>query len=57
MNIILTFFKHNSDAVINDTTEALKYNDRYVKALLRRAKAYESKGGENLFFALEGRTQ
>ncbi|XP_032787115.2 mitochondrial import receptor subunit TOM70 [Daphnia magna] len=31
----------NYEAVIRDCTEALKYNGKYVKALHRRAKAYE----------------
>ncbi|KFM58121.1 Mitochondrial import receptor subunit TOM70, partial [Stegodyphus mimosarum] len=34
----------NFQAVINDTTKALEYNKSYVKALFRRAKAYEELG-------------
>ena len=47
--------KKKTDDVINDCTEALKLNNRYTKALSRRAKAYETKGGAYMFKALEGK--
>ncbi|GBL86209.1 Mitochondrial import receptor subunit TOM70 [Araneus ventricosus] len=34
----------NFEAVINDTSKALEYNKSYLKALYRRAKAYEELG-------------
>ncbi|XP_055939690.1 mitochondrial import receptor subunit TOM70-like [Argiope bruennichi] len=34
----------NFEAVINDTTKAVEYNKSYLKALYRRAKAYEELG-------------
>ena len=41
------------DKVIEDCTKALEYNDKYTKALFRRAKAYESTN--NLMSCLEGK--
>ena len=40
------------DKVIEDCTKALQYNDKYPKALFRRAKAYETTA--NYMDCLEG---
>ena len=34
-------FQKNYNSVIADCEKALEYNNRYTKALFRRAKAYE----------------
>jgi hypothetical protein len=40
------------DKVIEDCSKALEYNNKYAKALFRRAKAYETTN--NLMACLEG---
>ena len=46
--------QNNLAEVIGDTSKALELDSRYVKALARRARSYEAKGGKYLFSAVEG---
>ena len=52
--LILIFIQKNPEAVVENCTEAIKLNNKYTKALSRRATAAEQLG--NLTMALEGKT-
>ena len=45
-------FQENYEQVVGDCTKALDLNSKYIKALFRRAKAFEQKG--DLTSCLEG---
>ena len=55
VNFLILLIQKNPEAVVENCSEAIKLNNKYTKALSRRATAAEQLG--NLTMALEGKTQ